>query len=200
MKSILLPLLILGLSTACSTRAPDDPGKASPAKTPKIVGSAGSSEKGISFDARQLGNEMESNYVSEVRFGKGASELTAEAKKSLTSVIAQARKDNSLKKAVLITWADREMPGEKKEALTDDQIELAKRRNDALSAYIQGAQRDININRISMAERPGGLKKMIPNETARIQESLEEAGIPEMGEKKNGLGKASRSIIIFTRE
>ncbi len=193
MKSILLPLLILGLSTACSTKAPDDPGKASPAKSPKIIGSAGSSEKGISFDARQLANEMESNYVSEIRFKKGASELTAEAKKSLSSVIAQARKENFMKKAVLITWADQEMPTGNKEGLADEQIELAKRRNDALSAFIQGVERKINIDRISMAERPGGLKRMIPNETARIQESLGEAGISEMD-------KASRSIIIFTRE
>ncbi len=200
MKYILLPVMILSLSTACSTKAPIDPGKASPVKTPKIVGKVGGTETGISFDAKQLANEMESDYVSEIRFKKGASELSAEAKKSLTSVIAQAKQGQSMKGVKLITWADQEMPTEKKENLSDEQVELAKRRNDALSNFIQGVERKINIDRISMAERPGGLKKMIPNETARIQESLGDAGIPEKGEKKNGLGKASRSIVIFTRE
>jgi hypothetical protein len=197
MKYILLPVLLLGLNTGCSTKAPKDPGKASPPKTPKIVGS---SEKGVSFDARQLANEMESNYVSEVRFEKGKAILSTTAKKSLAKVIAQARKENSLKKAILVTWADKEMPTEKKGELSEDQIELARKRNDALTGFIQNFDRKINIDRVSMAERPGGLKKIVPNETARIQESLEEAGIPEGGEKKNGLGKASRSIIIFTRE
>lgn len=197
MKYILIPTLVLGFATACSTKKPDDPGKASPPKTPKIVGGT---EKGISFDAKQLANEMESNHVSEIRFAKGAAALTADSKKAIINVIAQARKENSFKKAILITWADREMPTEKKEELSDDQIELAKRRNDTLTSFIQGIDRNVNIDRISMAERPGGLKKMIPNEATRIQESLEEAGVPETDDKKNGLGKASRSIIIFTRE
>lgn len=196
MKYILLPALLLGLNTACTT-APKDPGKASPPKSPKIVGGP---ERGTSFDAKQLANEMESNFVSEVRFKPGTSNLTQEAKNSLASVIQQARKDNSLKRAILITWADKEMPTEKKEELSPEQIELAQKRNDALTSFIQGKEREINIDRISMAERPGGLKKLIPNETARIQESLEEAGIPESGDKKNGLGKASRSIVIFARE
>ncbi len=197
MRHILLPLLILGLSVSCSTKAPEDPGKASPPKTPKIVEGEG---KGVSFDAKQLANEMESSYVSEIRFAKGTTELTAEAKKSLTSVIEQAKRNDSLAKAILISWADQEMPTEKIGELSEEQIELAKKRNDALSRFIQGEERKINIDRISMAERPDGLKKLIPNQTARIQESLEEAGIPEKGEKKNGLGKASRSIVIFARE
>ncbi len=192
--------LAMALSLAgCSTKKAEDPGKASPPKSPKIVGSR-EHASGISFDARQLANEMESNYVSEIRFKKGSTELTTEAKRSLSSTLAKAGKEGSDKKVKLITWADSEMPNEKKGELSEDQRELARRRNDALTAFIQGKKREIDIDPISMAERPGGLKKIVPNETARIQESLDEAGIPEKGERKEGLGKASRSIIIFTRE
>lgn len=189
---------ILVASVGCSTKPPEDASKKSPPKTPKIVGMG--REMGMSFDAKQLANEMESNYVTEIRFKKGSVALTPEAKKSLSTVIRNARKGKSLETAKLITWADQEMPSEKKEQLSDQQIELAKRRNDVLTKFIQSEERKIDIDPISMAERPGGLKQYIPTEAARIQESLERAGIPEKGEKKNGLGKASRSIIIFTRE
>lgn len=197
MKYFLPALMTVALVTGCSTKAPEDPGKASPPKTPKIIGSTGT---GISFDAKQLANELESNYVSEVRFAEGKAELTPEARKSLSSVMANARKNGFMTKAKLITWADREMPSEEKKELSEEEIELAKRRNDALSRFIQAEEREIDIDRISMAQRPGGLKKLIPNETARIQKSLEDAGVPEAGEDKDGLGKAGRSIIIFTRE
>ncbi len=185
--------------TSCSTRAPEDPGKKSPPKSPKIIGSV-QKATGISFDARQLANEMESNHVSEIRFKKGSTELTNEARRSLSSVLASAGKEGSDKVVKLITWADSEMPDEKKSELSDDQQELARRRNDVLTKFIQGKKREINVDPISMAERPSGLKRIVPNEAARIQESLDEAGIPEKGDRKEGLGKASRSIIIFTRE
>lgn len=198
MKYTLVLALIMTLA-GCSTKAPKDPGKASPPKTPKIVGSA-EKASGTSFDARQLANEMESNHVTEIRFKKGSSELSADARRSLSSVLAKADKDGFTEKVKLITWADSEMPDEKKGELSDEQRDLAKRRNDALARFIQGKNRDIDIDPVSMAERPSGLRSFIPNETARIQESLDEAGIPEKGDKKEGLGKASRSIVIFTRE
>ncbi|MES2527274.1 MAG: hypothetical protein V4598_09305 [Bdellovibrionota bacterium] len=198
MKYVLALTAVMALS-ACSTKAPEDPSKKSPPKTPKIIGSA-TKASGISFDARQLANEMESNYVSEIRFKKGSTELNSDARRSLAQVLERAGKEGSDKVVKLITWADSEMPDEKKGELSDDQRELAKRRNDVLTKFIQDKKRDINIDPISMAERPSGLKRIVPNEAARIQESLDEAGIPEKGDKKEGLGKASRSIIIFTRE
>lgn len=198
MKTFISTGILLTLLSACSTDAPKDPGKASPPKSPKIVGSA--DKAGTSFDAKQLANEMESNYVTEIRFKKGSAELTSEAKKSLASLMNAAKKGDSIKKAKLITWADEEMPSEKKEELPEAQIDLVNRRNDTLTKFIQASNRSVNIDPISMAERPQGLKEMIPTETARIQESLDETGVPETGDKKEGLGKASRSIVIFTRE
>lgn len=198
MKKIISTCLMLTVLGACSTKAPEDPGKASPPKTPKIVGSADAA--GTSFDAKQLANEMESNFVYEIRFKKNSAEVPDEAKRALAGLIASAKKQDSLKKAKLITWADSEMPTEEKESLPDAQVELAKKRNEALTKYIQTIEGGVEIDPISMAERPQGLKNLIPNEAARIQESLEAAGIPEKGEKKEGLGKASRSIVIFTRE
>lgn len=198
MKYILV-LAIAMFFGGCSTKAPKDPGKASPPKTPKIVGSA-EKASGTSFDARQLANEMESNHVTEIRFKKGSAELSSAAKNSLSTILTKAQKEGFTEKVKLITWADSEMPDEKKGELSQEQRELAKRRNDVLTRFIQGKNREIDIDPISMAERPSGLKSYIPNETARIQESLDEAGIPEKGDKKEGLGKASRSIVIFTRE
>lgn len=192
-----IALLALTIN-ACSTKPPEDPGKASPPKSPKIVGSADST--GTSFDAKQLANEMESNHVTEIRFKKGSAELTPSARKSLAAVMTEAKKNKSLGVAKLITWADEEMPTEKKEALPEAQVELAQRRNDTLTEFIQGRDRDVDIDPISMALRPQGLKKLVPTEAARIQESLDETGVPEKGDKKEGMGKASRSIIIFTRK
>lgn len=198
MKKIISVVVLTAFLGACSTKPPEDPGKKSPPKTPKIVGK--NREMGVSFDAKQLANEMESNYVTEVRFEKGSVQLTPEAKHSLSALIRKAKKDKSFESAKLITWADQEMPTKKTEELSRNQVDLAKRRNDVLTRFIQNEDRKIDIDPISMAERPGGLKKYIPTETARVQESLERAGIPEKGEKKHGLGKASRSIVIFTRE
>ena len=190
MKSIITSAILVSLLGACSSKPPKDPGKSSPPKMPKIVGSA--DEAGTSFDAKQLANEMESNYVTEIRFKKDSAELTPEAKKSLSSVIKQAKQGESLKRAKLISWADQEMPSEKKGELSDEQVELANRRNDALMSFIKTSERSVEIDPISMAERPHGFNDVIPSETKQIQESLEETGV--------GPGKASRAIIIFTRE
>ena len=198
MRSIFTTAILAALITACSTKPPEDPGKTSPPKSPKIVGPADAS--GTSFDAKQLANEMESNHVTEIRFKKGSAELTPEARKSIATVMREAKKNHSMKKVKLITWADQEMPTEKKEELSSEQMELANRRNDTLTKFIQASERSVNIDPISMAERPQGLKELIPTETARIQESLDETGVPETGDEKEGLGKASRSIIIFTRK
>ncbi|MFL5784183.1 MAG: hypothetical protein ACJ76H_06220 [Bacteriovoracaceae bacterium] len=197
LSALILVTLLTG--TGCSTKKAKDPGKASPPKTPKIVGSE-EHPSGTSFDARQLANEMESNFVTEVRFKKGSAALSPEAKKSLAATFKSAKKQHSIDVVKLITWADSEMPSDKKEKLSDDEVELAQRRMDNLAAFIQYQDRKIDVDRISMAERPGGLNKVIPTETDRIQKSLDEAGIPETGEKKKGLGKASRSIIIFTKK
>lgn len=197
MRTILSLIFTLFLIEACSTKAPRDPGKASPPKSPKIVGASEGS--GISFDARQLANEMESNYVTEILFPKGSAKLSEPAKNSLRHLMKQAGKEGFLKKAKLITWADKEMPTEKKESLSRDEVALAKKRNDALTVFIQSSHGKVEVDPLSMAERSEGLRKIFPDERARIQESLDEAGIPENGEKNKALSKASRSIIIFTR-
>lgn len=198
MKTLLAGLLALSLLGGCSTKPPKDPGKASPPKSPKIVGA--SDESGVSFEAKQLANEMESNYVTEIRFKKGSAELTKAAKTSLSTVMNQAKKEGFLKKAKLITWADKEMPTKKKMELSDDEITLARKRNEALEHFIESREKKIHIDAISMAERSSGLRKYIPDERVRIQESLAQTGIPESGEKNKALSKASRSIIIFTKD
>ena len=121
MMKYILALTTALLLTSCSTKAPEDPGKKSPPKSPKIIGSVHKAT-GVSFDARQLANELESNYVSEIRFKKGSTELTTDARKSLSSVLANAGKEGSDKTVKLITWADSEMPDEKKGELSRDQI------------------------------------------------------------------------------
>lgn len=198
MNRIVTSLFLSIFLSACSTKPPEDPSKKSPPKTPKIVGM--NREVGMSFDAKQLANELQSSYVAEVRFKKGSVDLTEEAKRSLSDVITRAKKDKSIERAKLITWADQEMPSEKKRELSSDQVELAERRIDVLRKFIQNTEEKIGIDSVSMARRPGGLKKYIPNEATRIQESLERAGVPVEGERKNALGKASRSIVIFTRD
>ncbi len=198
MKILISALLSLGLLGACTTKKAADPGKASPPKTPKIIGSR--PKVGISFDARQLANEMESHYVSEIHFKKGSSELTTGAKSALAVVMKQAKRDGFLEKAKLITWSDKEMPSEKKKELTNDDVALAKKRNNVIADFIQSSDKKIDIDPISMAERSSGFRKYIPDERARIQESLDQAGIPETDEKNKALSKASRSIIIFTKD
>ncbi len=197
MKSLLYTSLII-FSFACSTQAPEDPGKVSPPKVPKVVGTQDVGE--VSFDAKQLANEMESNHVMEIRFPRGSAELPDNAKNKIRETLREARKTGFMEKVKLITWADQEMPTEKGKNLSDDAQALADRRNNSLAKFLLAEERTLEVDPISMAERPQGLKRMFPNETTRIQESLEEAGIPEKGDKKNGLGKASRSIIIFTRK
>lgn len=77
--------------------------------------------------------------------------------------------------------------------LNKDQLKLVEDRNDNLEAYIEKFSSHLNVNKISMAERPGVMESILSQEDKRLKKSIEAKGIPTTAHKQ-GTARASKSI------
>lgn len=175
------------LTFACSTKAPEDPGKESPPKRPKIVGSPG---QGPGYSVRQLANELGAYSATEVKFSKGESALDESARKKILSDLRRARKKGDLSQVTLVSWGDRGLPDKGKDASAGEK-KLAEERLVNLARFLVSEEPELAIERVSMASRTGGIREIFSPEAARIQESLERAGAEDRG---------ARAIVIFGTE
>ena len=154
----------------------------------------------VSIESKQLASEEESNLVTEISFPKGRAGIPETAKADIKRIYQQAAKKGEINQVKIITWADKEYPSVHTKRLHKEERRLVRRRNDAIKNYLESLDKNIDVDRYSMAERPNALKTMFSTEDARIKRSLETAGIPNTDTTVKVPGKASKSIVIFVME
>jgi hypothetical protein len=153
---------------------------------------------GPSNIAEQLGNEYQSNFVAEITFEEGMKHVSANAKEQLRQIYQEAAAQGVIEMVKVVTWADKEYPSEDKGKLVRDQQKIVEDRNDNIEAFLETMDDQINVDKFSMAERPGTLRRLFMTKEARIKKSLEAAGIPTTEDAQAAAGdKASKSIIMF---
>lgn len=188
MKLLLLALIIVGCSSKHDERKTAEVKKPAPEKT-------------ISIESKQLANEEQSKFVTEVTFHKEKSSLSSAAKNDLKHLYERATKKGKIHDIKVITWGDQEYPSVHEKRLSKKQIKLVDKRNKTLERYLLGLTKDtVDVETYSMAERPGTLNRLFASEDARIKKSLETAGIPNTDTSVKVPGKASKSIVIFIME
>jgi hypothetical protein len=188
MRMLLIALLVI----SCASKPAKDSGSNS---------KKGSKEsKAVSIESKQLASEEESNLVTEITFAKEKANVGSAARKELRDLYRKASKKGDIGEVKVITWADQEYPSANTEELSQKQRDLVKKRNEAIEKYLGLLDKDLDVEKISMAERPSALKKVFSSDDAKIKKSLETAGIPNTDTTVKVPGKASKSIVIFLME
>lgn len=151
-----------------------------------------------SIEAKQVAAQEGSSRVSEIHFEKGQIESSVKEKEKIDRLVTAATKKGSIRKALLIVWADQEMPAAPGRDLARTEVDLAENRGKALTAYLHGKYPDMRTEIISMAKRSGKLSEFLRTKEARIQDSLAEADVPTAEKRdRTSLSKASRAIVIL---
>lgn len=153
-----------------------------------------------SMEAKQLAAEEQAHAVTEISFKRGSSKLTIESQNKLKDLMKRAGKNQKIDEVRLITWGDEEYPDEHVENLSQGQQILVRQRNARIKNYLKTLKKDIDIELISMAERPGKLAELWGESDARMKKSLESAGISNTAEPEKGKSKSSISIVMLVLE
>lgn len=187
MKILLLAFLI----AACSSKPAKDPG------TNTTGVKKAQESKAVSMESKQLASEEETNLVTEITFSKEKATVSKQAQEEIRALYQKAKARGKIDEVKVITWGDQEYPSVHEKKLSQKQVNLVDKRNDALESYIDKLTKGADVETFSMAERPGALNRLFSSEDAQIKKSLETAGIPNTDTTVKVPGKASKSVVIF---
>lgn len=124
-------------------------------------------------------------FMTKIHFSKGKLSISERAKEEIRALFERAKREGKIRAAKIITWADQALP--KKKSLSWDQLKLAEDRNDKVEALIENLDLQLNVAKISMAERPEIMDDLLSREDKEIRKSYEDHGTPYL----------SRSIVMF---
>jgi len=151
-----------------------------------------------SIEAKQVAAQEGSAHVTEVRYAKGDAALPAKETAKLAKLVEAARAKKPVRRAILIAWADQEMPADRSHDLDDAEVKLAEKRGAELENYFKTHYPDVKTDVINMAKRSGKLAEFLKTKEARIQDSLASADVPTDEKKdRTALPKASRAVVIL---
>ncbi|HXH32638.1 MAG TPA: hypothetical protein VNJ01_17705 [Bacteriovoracaceae bacterium] len=196
MKFQIFMFVSVAVLSSCASKPAKDPGATAAGTT---AGTATQSEA-TSMESKILASQEESNLVTEISFSKGVASISGAAKKELSALFTKAKSRGTVDDIKVITWGDREYPSKMDKELSEVQVNLVEKRNDAIKAYFEGIDKDADVEVFSMAMRPGMINKLMSGDDAKIKKSLEASGIPNTDSKGKTASKASKSIVIFTLE
>lgn len=183
MKKLVMLLSGFALAgTACSSMHRDE--------------SSRESQRTVSSTSREVARAEEAAVVTEFKFQKGSSRLDETAKADLRRIINEAERKGELKELKVVTWADMEYPSSTEKKLSKSQIDLVKKRNEAIKDFVKSYDSKIDVDAYSMAERPNKVEEVFKTSDARIKKSLEDAGIPHADSDWKHPSRASKSVIM----
>ncbi len=187
MKSLLILSVLVAMS-ACSSKKPEKKPKVYPDEAPEVSATI---EKKPSITAKQVASQMGSHFVTEFSFGKSKYNLTAANKNKIKELYQKASRKGQIEEVQLITWADVEFPTQARGELSDVQQKLVDERNKSIEKYLNSLNKDLEVNKISMAERAGAVDRFIASDEAKVKETLDTKDAPD---------KVSKSIVVFVME
>jgi hypothetical protein len=181
----ILKLTIISLMfVACSSKPKDVSNEAR--------GEAPVSKTQASMEAKQLAAEQNSQYVTEISFKKGSTELTTASRRKLERLLNSVKDRRQIDEIKVVSWADKGYPTKEQKKLSKDQLQIAEERNQEIKSFLKTRNKNIPIEVHNMAERPSTISRMWGSSDARIKKSLESNGLTQ-----NGMSaKASHSIVF----
>lgn len=178
-----LAALALTTAFACASKEKTEEANAKPAPGP-------------SMEAKQVANEQEAAFVTEITFKKGSNSLTQVSKQKLTHLLANAKSAGDVEEIKVISWADTEYPSVNTKKLSKKERDLARNRNSEIQKYLKAENDRMKFTAYNMAERPNVFQDWLNTSDARIKKSLEVAGIPTTDTSVKIPSKASRSMVM----
>ncbi|MGE0173977.1 MAG: OmpA family protein [Oligoflexales bacterium] len=142
--------------------------------------------------------------ISSITFSKGDASLSASEKTSLRSVVNAVRDDDNIDKIIVATWADEQLPTNRKIELSKSAKDLAEKRGDNVKDVLKelGAS-DVEIH--SMAEQPLWIEKVFGTDDAQVKDSLAGKKVDDREPRKIAeiladKGGASKAVVIVKRK
>jgi hypothetical protein len=126
-------------------------------------------------------------YSTEILFVKGAESVPSLAKAEIKRMFQAAKRVGRIQSAKIISWADQLRSPQKKSSLSSAQLKLVEDRNDNLEAYLERLDLQMNVNKISMAEKPEVMDSLLTKDDRKLKSHLE----------LNDFASASKSIVLF---
>lgn len=151
----------------------------------------------VSTSEAKVAAERGDHVVSTIKFDRGMSGLSADAKAELDKAIADARMNGEIDDVTVVVWSDAEYPGKAKK-LSKDQAKLADKRGDMIEDYLS---KDLNISSYrvgvhNMAEKPNFLSEFFNTADADLKDELAAKGIaPTAGTAT--AGHASSALVFI---
>jgi hypothetical protein len=149
-----------------------------------------------SIEAKQIAAAEQAPYVTEVKFHKGAHEVTKPTRKAIQKLIEDAQAHGTIEDVKVISWADEEYPSVHAKKLASGQVKLADQRAGEIKAYIHSLDSKTSVDTYNMAKRPAALSELFSTGDARIKKALEVSGIPNTDTSVKAPAKASKSIVL----
>lgn len=151
-----------------------------------------------SMEAKQLGAEQQTPYVTELEFDKGSSKLNSASQLKLERLLSRVQANENVDSIKVISWADQEYPTESSKGLPDSQKKLAENRNETIKNFVEKINDGLSVDTLSMAERPNEFAEFLGSEDARIKKSLETSGISLSGSStEQAKSKVSKAIVML---
>jgi hypothetical protein len=159
-------------------------------------GSSAADENVSSDIDNKVAQEADANYYVETKFAPGSSNLTEEAKQSISELMSRARSQGALDSVKVLSWADEEFPGNSRKKLSDAQRKLATARGKAIEDYIDSMKLHVDVDNYNMAEQPNAIARWFNTPDARFKKSMVAAGLPTTSDSPQFPSKASHSVIL----
>jgi len=168
--------------------------------TPQVEASTGHPATGNSLQTKFVAAEQGANATAELTFKKASAKLPKDAAGKLRKAMKEAAAKGRVSEIKIITWADQEYPSTFKGELPEGDRSLAAARGEAVAKLLAQTAGSAQVEKISMAERPGALGNFFKTSDFRVKRSLERAGIPNENTGVKVPAMAKKALVLFLVE
>ncbi len=139
-----------------------------------------------------------------IEFDKNSSVVTESMKTSIHALLDAIMKDGKVEKVYVASWADRSLPADSSDKLSDGDKTLAKDRAENVKMILDA--RGINDVKIfNMAEQPSWLGKTFKSNDAEVKETMKGQHVGDqdmraLGKKLEDHGGLSQVVIAVARK
>lgn len=200
MKKLLNRALPFVFAVALAACASSETKSVEQTETTKAEPSTGHPTTGNSLQTKFVAAEQDADASAELKFAAGSSRLPKETNKQLATAIREARARGRITEVKVIAWADQEYPSTYKDALPTKQQQLAEARAEAVRKALAKRVKNAEVEKISMAERPGAFEDFFKTSDFRIKRSLERAGIPTEDTSVKVPAMEGKTLVLFLTE
>lgn len=141
-------------------------------------------------------DRVDADYYAEVEFKAKKANLSPLSKSTVNKLIHLSKDGDRISQVYILSWGDEEYPSENLKKLSQEQIQLAERRNQVLKKYIEKTAHLNQVYSFNMAEQPSTFAKWMNTTDSELKKTLVKAGLPTTADNPQFPSKAMHSVIL----